>query len=69
MKYAVEMGSVATIYIPSFINIGSGFRNMKGEINTQTRRHRGSNMTLQAYFHFFGRKYFTKRGYAARMVS
>jgi hypothetical protein len=24
MKYAAEMGSVATIYIPSFINTGSG---------------------------------------------
>jgi hypothetical protein len=24
MKYAVEMGSVAVIYIPSFIKIGSG---------------------------------------------
>jgi hypothetical protein len=24
MKYAVEMGSVAMIYIPSFIKIGSG---------------------------------------------
>jgi hypothetical protein len=26
MKYAVEMGSGAAIYIPSFINIGSGIQ-------------------------------------------
>jgi hypothetical protein len=27
MKYAVEMGSGAMIYIPSFIEIGSGIQN------------------------------------------
>jgi hypothetical protein len=27
MKYAVEMGSGAMIYIPSFIKIGSGIQN------------------------------------------
>jgi hypothetical protein len=26
MKYAVEMGSGAMIYVPSFIKIGSGIR-------------------------------------------
>jgi hypothetical protein len=30
MKYAVEMGSVAMIYIPSFIKIGSGIRKLLG---------------------------------------
>jgi hypothetical protein len=35
MKYAVEMGSGAMIYIPSFIKIGSGIHNLTGW-NTQT---------------------------------
>jgi hypothetical protein len=28
MKYAVELGSVAMIYIPSFIKIGSGIQKL-----------------------------------------
>jgi hypothetical protein len=28
MKYAVEMGSVAMIYIPSFLKIGSGIQKL-----------------------------------------
>jgi hypothetical protein len=28
MKYAIEMGSDATIYIPSFIKIGSGIQTL-----------------------------------------
>jgi hypothetical protein len=31
MKYAVEMGSGAMIYIPSFIKIGSGVQKLIGE--------------------------------------
>jgi hypothetical protein len=31
MKYAIEMGSGAMIYIPSFIKIGSGIQNLIGE--------------------------------------
>jgi hypothetical protein len=30
MKYAVQMGSGAMIYIPSFINIGSGIQKLIG---------------------------------------
>jgi hypothetical protein len=30
MKYAVQMGSGATIYIPSFIKIGSGIQKLMG---------------------------------------
>jgi hypothetical protein len=30
MKYAAEMGSVAMIYLPSFIKIGSGIHKLKG---------------------------------------
>jgi hypothetical protein len=36
MKYAVEMGSVVMIYIPSFIKIVSGIQNFIGD--TQTHR-------------------------------
>jgi hypothetical protein len=36
MKYAVEMGSGAMIYIPSSIKIGSGIQNLIGGINTHT---------------------------------
>jgi hypothetical protein len=36
MKYAVEVGSVAMIYVPSFIKIGSGIQKLLGRgINTQ----------------------------------
>jgi hypothetical protein len=31
MKYAVEMGSGAVIYIPSFIKIGSGIQRYKSD--------------------------------------
>jgi hypothetical protein len=31
MKYAVEMGSGAMIYLPSFIKIGSGFQKFMRE--------------------------------------
>jgi hypothetical protein len=36
MKYSVEMGSCAMIYIPSFIKIGSGIQNLIAGIH----RHR-----------------------------
>jgi hypothetical protein len=36
MKYAVEMGSSAMIYIPSVINTGSGVKKLIGRIH----RHR-----------------------------
>jgi hypothetical protein len=39
MKYAVEMGSVAMIYIPIFIKIGSGIQKlMEGGIHRHTDR-------------------------------
>jgi hypothetical protein len=38
MKYAVEMGSGAMIYIPSFIKIGSGIQKLLGgDTNTDTQ--------------------------------
>jgi hypothetical protein len=37
MKYPIEMGSGAIIYIPSFIKIGSGIRKLiRGCTDTQT---------------------------------
>jgi hypothetical protein len=39
MEYAVEMGSHAMIYIPSFRKIGSGIqKSMGGYTDTQTAR-------------------------------
>jgi hypothetical protein len=38
MKYAVEMGSGAMIYIPSFIKIGSGIQKLIGEIHTDAQQ-------------------------------
>jgi hypothetical protein len=35
--YAVEMGSDAMIYIPSFIKIGSGIQMLLEEIHIQTQ--------------------------------
>jgi hypothetical protein len=40
MKYAVEMDSVAMIYIPSFIKVGSGTQKLIGG-NTQAHREHG----------------------------
>jgi hypothetical protein len=36
MKYAVEMGSGAMTYIPSFIKIGSGIQKYIGGIHRHT---------------------------------
>jgi hypothetical protein len=36
MKYAVEMGSDAKIYIPSFINIGTGIQELMWGIQKHT---------------------------------
>jgi hypothetical protein len=36
MKYAVEIGSSAKIYIPSFVKIGSGIQKLIGGIHRYT---------------------------------
>jgi hypothetical protein len=36
MKYAVEMGSGAMVYIPNFIKIGSGIKMLMGGIHRHT---------------------------------
>jgi hypothetical protein len=39
MKYAVEIGSGAMIYIPDFIKIGSDIQTSMGEGDTHTGTH------------------------------
>jgi hypothetical protein len=54
MKYAVDMGSSTMIYIPSFINAGSGIQNLiRG--NTQTHRQHGDRISVLSIF-FYIRK-------------
>jgi hypothetical protein len=48
VKYAVEMGSGAMIYILSFIKIGSGIQKLMGD--TQTHRHHGDLISLFLFF-------------------
>jgi hypothetical protein len=47
MKYAVEMGSGAMIFIPSFIKIGSAIEKLTGE-NTDTQY--GDCMSLLLFY-------------------
>jgi hypothetical protein len=46
MKYAVETGSGAMIYIPSFIKIASGIQKFMGEGDSQTYRQHGDFISL-----------------------
>jgi hypothetical protein len=50
MKYALQMGSDAMIYVPSVINIGSGIQKLIGGF---TDTHADSMAISQAYFYFF----------------
>jgi hypothetical protein len=50
MKYAVEMGSGAIIYIQSFIKIGSGIQKVTGWGDTQTNRQQGDLISLFLLF-------------------
>jgi hypothetical protein len=49
MKYAVEMGSVAVIYVPSIINTVSGIQKLLGG-DTQTQRQDRDCINLLFYF-------------------
>jgi F0F1-type ATP synthase alpha subunit len=54
MKYAVEMGSGAMIYIPSFIKIGSGIQKLiLGNSQTDKRARARSTVISKAYFYVF----------------
>jgi hypothetical protein len=48
MKYGVEKGSDAMIYIPSFIKTGSGILKLMGRIHR--RRQRGDLISLLLFF-------------------
>jgi hypothetical protein len=54
MKYAVEMGSGAVIYVPTFIKIGSSIQKLIGGIHRQ----HGDRISL---FYFFENKYAKNR--------
>jgi hypothetical protein len=55
MKYAVEMGSGAIIYIPSFIKIGSGIQKLiLGD--TQTHRQHGDLISLLLSLTIYGKQ-------------
>jgi hypothetical protein len=45
MKYTVEMGSNAMIYMPAFIEIGSGIQK-RIEGDSQTHRQHGDHISL-----------------------
>jgi hypothetical protein len=47
MKYADEMGSGAVIYVPSFINIGSGIQKLMGG---GIHRQHGDRISLLLFF-------------------
>jgi hypothetical protein len=49
MKYAVEMGSDATMYVPSFIQTGSGIQTFI-KWDTQTHREHGDFISLILFF-------------------
>jgi hypothetical protein len=46
MKYAVEVGSCAIIYMPNFIEIGSGIQ----KLIVETHRHYGDRISLLLFF-------------------
>jgi hypothetical protein len=53
MKYSVEIGLNTMIYIPSFINIGSGIQKLTGEggfTGTQTHRPHSDLISLLSFF-------------------
>jgi hypothetical protein len=49
MKHAVEIGSSAMIYIPSFIKIDSGIRKLTWW-DSQTHRQHGESTSLSLFF-------------------
>jgi hypothetical protein len=48
MKYTVEVGSSATMYISSFIKIGSGIQKLIGG-DSQTHRQHGDRISLLSF--------------------
>jgi hypothetical protein len=54
MKHAVEIGSGAMIYIPGFMNIGSGILMLIGDIHRH--REHGDPIILILFYFLFGNK-------------
>jgi hypothetical protein len=52
MKYAVEMGAGAVIYVPSFIKIGSGVKKLVGGGGIHRHTH-GQQRDLISLLYFF----------------
>jgi hypothetical protein len=57
MNHAVDMGSCAMIYVPSFIKIGSGTQTLigvdtqtRGRTDTQTNRQHGDRISKILFF-------------------
>jgi hypothetical protein len=50
MKYAVEMGSGAMIYMSSLIKIDSGIQNVLRRIHIQTHRQQGDLKSVLLFF-------------------
>jgi hypothetical protein len=53
MKYVLDIGSDAVIYIPSFIKFGSGIQKLMGggiHVQTQTYRQHGDRISLHLFF-------------------
>jgi hypothetical protein len=46
MKYAVEMDSVAMLYIPSLVKIGSSIQKLLGGIHRHTDRKDGDRISV-----------------------
>jgi hypothetical protein len=76
MKYAVEMGSRAMIYIPSLIKIGSGVQILFGgthaahtHTDTQTHTEQGNLLSLLSYLKIRkpGQKYKGHEGRSATL--
>jgi hypothetical protein len=53
MKYAAEMGSGVIIYIPSFINTGSGIQKLMGK---DSQRHRQNGDLINVFYFLKVRK-------------
>jgi hypothetical protein len=52
MKYTIEMGAGAMIYVPSFIKTGSGIQKLIGA-NSHKHGHTDNMLISKAYFYFF----------------
>jgi hypothetical protein len=65
MKYAVEMGSGAIIYIPSFIKIGSGIRKLI--VVLQTHKQYGDLISLFLFLQNNGNRLKVRRLHTVRL--